>query len=134
MTSEELPAIADGDDRESLSAEQLSVERYQASYRAGPLPSPADLAAYGSISPDLVSRIVDIADDERAHRHRMDRLRSRRASMGLAAGFAIAVLFLAVSAWLINDGHGVEGAVLGSFNVVALVTLFVVGRRDSPSS
>lgn len=128
--SDDLPAAAD-DEREPLRAGQVSVERYAAAYRIGPLPTPEDLAAYGDISPELVLRIVDAADAERAHRHRMDAGRARRSAMGLVAGFAIAVLFLAASVWLIRDGHSVEGAVLGSIDMVALVALFVIGRRDT---
>ena len=99
----------------------------------GPLPSPDVLAAYGQIAPDLVDRIVAASEDERAHRHRMDILQSRRASLGLGAGFAIAVLFLAVSAWLIYNGHSVAGVVLGSFDLVALTAVFVLGRHNGLS-
>ena len=60
----------------------------------------------------------------------MDRQHSRRASMGLAAGFFVAVLFLVVSAWLVMDGHEVAGTVIGSFDLVALTAVFVLGRRD----
>ncbi len=67
--------------------------------------------------------------------HQMDRARVRRSTMGLVAGFAIAILFLAGSVWLVSEGHGVEGTVLGTIDLVALVALvalFVIGRKDSP--
>ncbi len=63
----------------------------------------------------------------------MDAQRSRRASMGLAAGFVVAVLFLIVSAWLIHNDHDIAGAVLGSFDLVALTAVFVLGRRNGSS-
>lgn len=50
--------------------------------------------------------------------------------MGLATGFAVAVLFLVVSAWLISNDHDVAGAVLGSVDLVALTAVFVLGRRN----
>lgn len=103
------------------------------SFYGGPLPPPDALAAYGQIAPDLVDQIVTASEDERAHRHRMDTLQSRRASLGLVAGFAIAVLFLIVSAWLIRNGHDVAGVVLGSFDLVALTAVFVLGRRNELS-
>ena len=130
MAEAELPAPVAGDLEPVAVREQVTVERHEASFRSGPLPAPEDLAAYGQISPDLVIRIVAASEDERAHRHRMDEQQSRRASMGLAAGFAVAVLFLVVSAWLINNGHDVAGAVLGSFDLVALTAVFVLGRRN----
>ena len=108
-------------------ASQVTVEQ---AFYSGPLPDPETLRAYGEISPDLVERIVTASEEERSHRHQMDRKHSSRASMGLAAGFLIAVLFLVVSAWLIGDGHEVAGAVIGSFDLVALTAVFVLGRRD----
>ena len=56
----------------------------------------------------------------------MDAQRTRRASTGLAAGFVVAVLFLIVSAWLIHNDHDIAGAVLGSFDLVALTAVFVL--------
>lgn len=130
MAEADLPAPVAGELEPVAVREQLTVERHEASFRSGPLPAPEDLEAYGQISPDLVNRIVTASEDERAHRHRMDAQQSRRASMGLAAGFVVSVLFLVVSAWLINNGHDVAGAVLGSFDLVALTAVFVLGRRN----
>ncbi len=108
------------------------MRRYETTF-AGPLPSPSDLAAYSQVSPDLVERIVAASEQERAHRHGMDARQARRDSWGLAAGFVVAVLFLMVAAWLINGGHEVAGVILGSFDLVALTAVFVLGRRsDDP--
>lgn len=128
MTVVEPPSPPDRDPRSAEVASQVTLEHQ--SFHSGPLPSPETLAAYGRISPDLVDRIVTASEDERSHRHRMDRQHSRRASMGLAAGLLVAVLFLVVSAWLINDGHDVAGAVIGTVDLVALTAVFVLGRRD----
>ncbi len=91
---------------------------------------PRDVAAYGEIHPDLVDRIVSGAEAERSHRHKIDLLQSLRALMGLVTGFAVSVLFLAVSAWLIYNGHGIAGTVLGSVDLVALTAVFVLGRHN----
>lgn len=130
MTAADPPAPVDDDGEPVVVAEQATVERHQASFRSGPLPAPEDLAAYGQISPDLVDRIVAAFEDERSHRHLMDVQQSRRASMGLAAGFVVAVLFLVVSAWLIYNDHDIAGAVLGTVDLVALTAVFVLGRRN----
>lgn len=129
MTVVEPPSPPDRDSRSAEVSSKVTLEHQ--SFHSGPLPDPETLAAYGRISPDLVDRIVAASEDERSHRHRMDRQHSRRASMGLAAGLLVAVLFLVVSAWLINDGHDVAGAVIGSVDLVALTAVFVLGRRDS---
>jgi len=78
--SDDLPALAGSDDQESPQSGNVSVERYEATYRIGPLPTPEDLASYGDISPDLVFRIVDASDDERHHRHQMDAPNGQSAS------------------------------------------------------
>lgn len=133
MTASDLPAHRGADSLKAPADEQVRIERYASTFRAGPLPSPADLAAYAQIRPDLVDRIIASSDEERAHRHRMDEAESRRASAGLGAGLVVAVLFLAVSAWLINNGHDIAGAILGSFDIVALTAVFVLGRRNAPA-
>lgn len=132
MTAGDLPARRDGDPARVPVDEPFAIEHYESSYRAGPLPSPAELAAYDQISPDLVDRIVAASEQERAHRHRIDAENSRRASAGLAAGFAVAVLFLMAAAWLIYNDHDIAGVVLGSFDIVALTAVFVLGRRNDP--
>ncbi len=117
MTEGDLPAAREDRFPSRPEAEQVTVEQYRASFHSGPLPAPADLAAYGEINPELVMRIVAASEDERAHRHRMDTQQSRRESMGLAAGFAVAVLFLIVSAWLIYNGHDIAGTILGTLDL-----------------
>ena len=134
MTASELSARGGTASFGEPPDQQLAIERYTSTFRAGPLPSPSDLAAYAEIRPDLVDRILSSSDEERGHRHRMDEAESRRASVGLGAGFAVAVMCLAVSAWLINNGHDVAGVILGSFDIVALTAVFVLGRRDPPQA
>lgn len=107
--------------------------RYQitlANVRSGPLPAPAELAELDRVVPGGADRVLTGSEDERRHRHRMDEAHSRRATMGLGAGFIITLAFLFVSGWLINRGHDVAGTVLGTVDLVALVTVFVVGSRN----
>jgi uncharacterized membrane protein YhaH (DUF805 family) len=55
--------------------------------------------------------------------------------LGLSSGFIIAIAFLAVSGWLINGDHAVAGTILGTVDIIGLVSVFVyantVQRRDS---
>ena len=49
---------------------------------------------------------------------------------GPILGFFIAALFL-LAAWdLINKGHDTAGTVLGTIDIVALVTVFITGRKN----
>lgn len=100
----------------------------------GPLPPPNVLAAYDEVVPGAAERLLDMAEKQARHRQHLERLvvegAHRRANQGLWVGFAVAVLFLAASVWLILTDHGVYGAVLGTVDLVALVTVFVVGRSE----
>jgi hypothetical protein len=49
---------------------------------------------------------------------------------GLLSGLIIALSFLAAGAWLIDAGYGIEGGVIASVDIVALVTVFVVQVRS----
>lgn len=44
---------------------------------------------------------------------------------GLASGWSVSLAFLGVSGWLINGGYQVSGTVLGTVDIVSLVTVFV---------
>lgn len=127
--TDDLPVRADGGDEastdESVHASGTSLEFF-----AGPLPPPATVEAYGKINPEFPERIFALTESSLAHRQEMDRKRSWRSTVGLVAGVIIALAFLGVAAWLINAGHGVFGTILGSVDLVALVSVFVLGHRN----
>ena len=71
----------------------------------------------------------------------LDRQETYLTWAGLTAAFTLALSFLGVSAWLIYYGHEVGGTILGTVDLVALVTVFITGRaigraeeRTSPTS
>jgi hypothetical protein len=53
---------------------------------------------------------------------------------GLISAFIITLAFLSVSGWLIFTGHEVSGTILGTVDIVGLVTVFVTGRNASVKS
>ncbi len=53
----------------------------------------------------------------------------KRANAGLIAGFTIAVLFLVASVFLIHEGHDIAGTVIGTVDIVGLVTAFLTGTH-----
>lgn len=63
-------------------------------------------------------------DDQKSLKH--DSLRS---FAGLAAGFIVTISFGIIAYRLIIDDYSVPGLILGSIDLVALVTVFVLGRR-----
>jgi uncharacterized membrane protein len=110
----------------------LSVKWQQQQQFAGPIPPPDILQGYENVLQGAAERIVAMAERQAAHRQYLERKivedGSQRANIGMWLGFVIAVVVLAVSAALIWTGYGWQGTVLGSFDVVGLATVFVVGR------
>lgn len=60
------------------------------------------------------------------HQVRMDRGRLFLDWAGIVSGWTIAIAFLIVSAVVIMSGHEVGGTVLGTVDLVGLVTVFVL--------
>ena len=63
---------------------------------------------------------------------RVDALENREIDLhgrGLNYTIVVTLAFLAACVFLIATGHGVEGTVLGVIFIVALMAIFVMGRR-----
>jgi uncharacterized membrane protein len=63
---------------------------------------------------------------------RVDALDNREVDLnarGLNYGIIVTLAFLASCVFLIASGHGIEGTILGVIFIVALMSIFVVGRK-----
>lgn len=63
---------------------------------------------------------------------RVDALDNREVDLngrGLNYGIIVTLAFLAACVFLIANGHGVEGTILGVIFIVALMAVFVVSRK-----
>lgn len=63
---------------------------------------------------------------------RVDALDNREVDLngrGLNYGILVTLAFLAACVFLIANGHGVEGTILGVIFIVALMAIFIMGRR-----
>lgn len=113
------------------------------------------LAQYNAVDPNAASLILGMMKEEGDHRRKMEvrvlDVQERQADddisarkQGLAAGFTVAMSFLAGSIYLIATGHDVSGTILGTVDLVALVSIFVLrvrgnkgvgdGDKDEPPS
>lgn len=83
--------------------------------------------------PGAAAKIIDAFEAQGAHRRELESTivhgSERRANRGQILGFVIALIFLAASVWVILAGYPVPGLILGGADLVALVTVFVIGRR-----
>ncbi len=98
----------------------------------GPLPSPDAVQRYEQVLPGAADRIMKLLESQSEHRMDMETalvegaLRTER--LGQVFGLSIVVVVFAVSAWLIDGGHGISGTVLGVTDLVALIAVFLRGR------
>lgn len=108
----------------------------------GPLPHPAVMRGWEELYPGASRQLFEEMKAESEHRRKMEseflatqeRLfnkANKRSWGGLASGWSIAVAFLIASVVLILNGHAVAGTILGTVDLVALVALFITGKRSS---
>jgi uncharacterized membrane protein len=100
-------------------------------YDGDSLPSPDELKEYEKSFPGLGRELIDMAREEQRHLQAMERRDYALSSRGQLFGFIIALAFLAAATFLIYTHHDTAGTIIGSTDLVALVAVFVVGRRTS---
>jgi uncharacterized membrane protein len=124
--------------RRLVAANPEAVSMFSAAFSAsaysGPLPSPEHLREYEDVLPGPADRILKMAEKQSDHRQEIEKVAVKggnsRSWWGLWLGFAISVLVLGLSAGLVLAGYQVAGTVLGSVDLVALASVFVIGRAD----
>jgi uncharacterized membrane protein len=100
--------------------------------RQGPLPPPSELAEYERILPGSADRII--ASSEKQLNHRIGIERQTIASQNLQSGrgqlfgFIIAVVGFLCSFGAIAMDHAAAGTIIGTVDLVALVSVFVYGK------
>jgi uncharacterized membrane protein len=104
-------------------------------YHSGPLPSPDTLRHYEMAVPGAAERIIAMAELEQAHRHRMQETSLKNTvdltRRGQLFGLIAAIGFMALAGATAIAGYEWAAAIIGSVDLVAVVTVFVLGRRES---
>ncbi len=114
-----------------VSAMMIKVEE---NYHAGPLPSPRTLKDYSKVLPEAPERIIGQFEKQSDHRMEMEKIVVKaqvgQSRTGQIMGYSVALLFLVAAVGLILLDHAVAGTVIGSIDLVALVSVFVFGKID----
>lgn len=102
--------------------------------RSGPLPDPDELARYEKISPGFALEILEMAKSEQKHRHsHLSKGQSGaiwRDRIGQIFGMVSVFVFSYIAYEMIQRGaYGWATGLLG-VELVALTSVFVVGRKD----
>ena len=116
---------------------------------SGPIPSADEMARYKTIDPELVNRIVSLAEREAANRHKMEALalnanieisnkQFSERRLGQRFGFGIGALGLICSVALSWIGADNTASIVGGSTVLGLVGIFVTGqilsKKDNSTS
>ena len=101
---------------------------------SGPLPPAAQLIQYNQAVPDAAERIIKMAEEQSAHRRKLEfRVISsdgHRAWCGLIFAFIIAMCALASSVYLIMNNHDTAGGVLFTGALASVVGTFIYGSNQ----
>jgi uncharacterized membrane protein len=107
---------------------------------SGPLPHPAVLSEYEHIHQGFAERIVALAEEEAAHRRKLQekalegdletqRQTAREIRLGQIFAFSIGVIVILSGAYTATHGAELAGGLIGTGGVVALVSVFIYGRK-----
>lgn len=99
---------------------------------SGPLPSPDTLAEYNKAFPNGAEKIYNLTKSQSEHRMSLENLAIssdlRQSERGQVFGVIIALSFFIGAFVLILLGHEYAGTILGTVDLVALVSVFVIGK------
>ncbi len=102
-------------------------------YFSGPLPPPEVLAQYNEIVPGAAERILKMAEEQSAHRRRLEdktiSAQLHESGRGQWMALIVTLEFPGGSLWITHDGYPAVGATLSSATVVSLATVFILGKR-----
>ncbi len=112
---------------------------YAEQHVSGPLPSAKEMEGYQAIDPELVRKIVAMAENETAHRHQQE-AQTMQANINIAQQqfierkrgqtFGLIISLAAFSASVLLGWLGAEtaAAIVGGSTAVGLAGIFVTGR------
>jgi uncharacterized membrane protein len=101
---------------------------------SAPLPHPEMLIKYNEAFPGCAERIVAMAEAQSLHRQKLEstvvngNVYSQKT--GLWLGFILALIVISSGVWLVYTGRIEWGAGFISVPLIALVSVFVLGKRD----
>jgi uncharacterized membrane protein len=119
------------------SARQLNLDGTESQVRiqaTGIIPMPIIAKQYNEISPGLGTQIIQQGIEQSKHRMTLEKsvVRSNgwRAWAGLMIGGVVAIFGLERAYEAVMAGHEVFGTIVGTVDLTALVSVFVIGRKQ----
>jgi hypothetical protein len=90
---------------------------------------PGIAQAWERLVPGSAEMLLRDYHDQLLHRRRIEQAYVRLAFFGPVLGLIVVLCFLGTAAWLIYEGHGVEGTFLGTVDIASLAAVFALGRQ-----
>jgi uncharacterized membrane protein len=105
----------------------------QVTQYSGPLPPSEELERYNQVVPGLADRLVATFEKQASHRMELEKMvighQLREGARGQLIGASLSVVFLAGCLWITHDGYPWVGLPLGGTTIIALATIFVLGKK-----
>ncbi|MBM3493745.1 MAG: DUF2335 domain-containing protein [Armatimonadetes bacterium] len=129
MSTSKPPRIPTRPDQSAQTGNQaLTVHSQQF---IGPLPPPEALRLYEETLPGAADRIIAMAEQQAAHRQRIESLavqtQAKRSIQGLWLGAGLSFAMTMVAAALAFTGHQTAGIAFASINIAGVAGVFVYG-------
>jgi uncharacterized membrane protein len=100
---------------------------------SGPLPPPNLLKQYNEVVPNGAERLMKMAETQQAHRQELEKTvvhgNVEAESRGQWMGLFISIAVIAAGTYLAAIGRQVTGGILVGVDVVALASVFVIGKH-----
>ncbi|MGF1275542.1 DUF2335 domain-containing protein [Acetobacter pasteurianus] len=104
----------------------------------GPLPAASELAAYDKIKPDLVERILCMAEANAESERKQAEKEQKNFFIlnitGRVLGFLFALSSLAITAWLALEGHDKVALAIGVAAVGGTVAALITGHINKANT
>lgn len=113
------------------SAEVVIRKEFMSSHHSfsGPLPPPDTLSQYKALDPDLLNRIVTMAEKEQSHRHHIEagivKNKFGIDSRGQHYALGVSVLLIALASWALHLGHPATAGAIAVTAVIGAIGAFL---------
>jgi uncharacterized membrane protein len=114
---------------------QLSSASMSATTYRGPIPSGDEMLLYEKASPGLPGRIMTMAENQSAHRQKIELIAiqasSRNSTLGVIFAFILAMTTLLLGGFCIYLNKDVLGSFIGGIGLASIVATFIYGTRSN---
>jgi uncharacterized membrane protein len=116
-----------------VEAKRLLTQVVAMRSHSGPLPPADELQKFEGVQAGFANRIVEMAEKNQAHRHKMESRIINGELLLRAAGQVLAILalilLLCAVCYLAYSGDTKSAATLGALTIVGVVSVFAIGRH-----